>query len=175
MQENFGEYITTEIMAQNLTLSVTTEPSKAVCIMRGTVALGGFRNTGSASVQIIGPDGEVIWSATSGDKDSVKDLAHNLVKQLKRNPATTNRSLRQARIDAHALAGIVSSQRCAVSALSSSRRMSPTTEGSSPYSSRQFLRSSSPTRIFFSGFPSRSPWNTQMLYCGITPDEGIKR
>ncbi len=92
MQENFGEYITTEIMAQNLTLSVTTEPSKAVCVMRGTVALGGFRNTGSASIKMIGPNGEVIWSATSGDKDSVKDLAHNLVKQLKRdlrNPATT--------------------------------------------------------------------------------------
>jgi hypothetical protein len=92
MQENFGEYITTEIMAQNLTLSVTTEQSRAICVMRGTVALGGFRNTGSASIKMIGPNGDVIWSATSGDKDSVKDLAHNLVKQLKRdlrNPATT--------------------------------------------------------------------------------------
>lgn len=92
MQENFGEYITTEIMAQNLTLSVTTEPSRAVCVMRGTAALGGFRNTGSASIKMIGPNGDVIWSATSGDKDSVKDLAHNLVKQLKRdlrNSATT--------------------------------------------------------------------------------------
>lgn len=92
MPENFGEYVTTEIMAQDLAFSVTTEPSKAVCVMRGTVALGGFRNTGSASIKVIGPNGEVIWSATSGDKDSVKDLAHNLIKQLKRdmrNPATT--------------------------------------------------------------------------------------
>jgi hypothetical protein len=92
MPENFGQYITTEIMAQNVKITVTTEANKAVCIMRGTVALGGFRNTGSASIQLIGPGGDVVWSATSGDKDSVKDLAHNLVKQLKhdlRNPATT--------------------------------------------------------------------------------------
>jgi hypothetical protein len=83
MPENFGQYITTEIMAQNLNLTVTTEANKAVCVMKGTVALGGFRNAGSASIQLIGPNGDVIWSATSGDKDSVKDLAHNLVKQLK--------------------------------------------------------------------------------------------
>ena len=92
MQENFGEYITTEIMAQSLNLSITTEASRAACVMRGTVALGGFRNTGSASIKMIGPEGDVVWSATSGDKDSVKDLAHNLVKQLKRDlrdPATT--------------------------------------------------------------------------------------
>src|SRR5260370_4168162 len=90
MQENFGQYITTEIMAQNLKLNVTTEANKAVCVMKGAVALGGFRNTGSASIQLIAPGGDVLWSATSGDKDSVKDLAHNLVKQLKhdlRNPA----------------------------------------------------------------------------------------
>jgi hypothetical protein len=90
MPENFGHYITAEIMAQDLKLKVTTEANKAVCIMRGAVALGGFRNTGSASIQMIEPGGEVVWSATSGDKDSVKDLAHNLVKQLKhdlRNPA----------------------------------------------------------------------------------------
>jgi hypothetical protein len=83
MPENFGQYITTEIMAQNLKLNVTTEASKAVCIMKGTVAVGGFRNAGSASIQLIGPNSDVVWSATSGDKDSVKDLAHNLVKQLK--------------------------------------------------------------------------------------------
>jgi len=54
--------------------------------MKGTVALGGFRkHRGSASIKMIGPNGDVIWSATSGDKDSVKDLAHNLVKQLKRD------------------------------------------------------------------------------------------
>jgi len=92
MPENFGQYITTEIMAQNLKLNVTTEANKAVCVMRGTVALGGFRNTGSASIQLIAPSGDVVWSATSGDKDSVKDLAHNLVRQLKhdfQNPAKT--------------------------------------------------------------------------------------
>jgi hypothetical protein len=92
MPENFGQYITTEIMAQNVKLTVTTEAEKAVCIMKGTVALGGFRNTGSASIQLIGRDGDVVWSATSGDKDSVKDLAHNLVKQLKhdfQNPSKT--------------------------------------------------------------------------------------
>jgi len=85
MPENFGQYITTEIMAQDVKLIVTTEANKAVCVMKGTVALGGFRNAGSASIQVIEPGGEVIWSATSGDKDSVKDLAHNLVKQLKRD------------------------------------------------------------------------------------------
>ncbi|HEX4785661.1 MAG TPA: hypothetical protein VH350_15065 [Candidatus Sulfotelmatobacter sp.] len=83
MPENFGQYITTEIMAQNVKLSVTTEPAKALCVMRGTVVLGGFRNAGSASIQVVGPSREVVWSATSGDKDSVKDLAHNLVKQMK--------------------------------------------------------------------------------------------
>ena len=90
MPENFGQYLTTEIMAQNLKVSVTTDASKAVCVMRGAVVLGGFRNTGSASIQIVGPDGDVVWSATSGDKDSVKDLAHNLARQLGhdlRNPA----------------------------------------------------------------------------------------
>jgi hypothetical protein len=85
MPENFGQYITTEIMAQGVRLTVTTEANKAACVMRGTVALGGFRNAGSASIQLIGPSGDVVWSATSGDKDSVKDLAHNLVKQLKRD------------------------------------------------------------------------------------------
>jgi hypothetical protein len=83
MTENFGQYITTEIMAQNIKLNITTEPKQAVCVMKGTVALGGFRNTGSASIQLIGSNGDVVWSATSGDKDSVKDLAHNLAKQLK--------------------------------------------------------------------------------------------
>jgi hypothetical protein len=83
MPENFGQYITTEIMSQNLKLTVTTDETKGVCAMRGTVALGGFRNTGSASLQVIGPGKNVIWSATSGDKDSIKDLAHNLVRQLK--------------------------------------------------------------------------------------------
>jgi hypothetical protein len=85
MPENFGQYVTTEILAQGLGVEITTEREKVVCVMRGTVALGGFRNTGSASIQIIGPTSTVIWSATSGDKDSVKDLAHNLVKQLKRD------------------------------------------------------------------------------------------
>jgi hypothetical protein len=83
MPENFGQYITTEIMAQNVRLNITTDANKAICAMRGTVVLGGFRNVGSASIQLIGRGGDVIWSATSGDKDSVKDLAHNLVKQLK--------------------------------------------------------------------------------------------
>jgi hypothetical protein len=92
MPENFGQYITTEIMAQGLKLNVTMEANKAVCVMKGTVALGGVRNAGSASIQLIGPNGDVVWSATSGDKDSVKDLAHNLVKQLKHdshNPVKT--------------------------------------------------------------------------------------
>lgn len=83
MPENFGQYVTTEIMSQNLALTVTTDVTKGACVMRGTVALGGFRNAGSASLQMIGPEKSVIWSATSGDKDSVKDLAHNLVKQMK--------------------------------------------------------------------------------------------
>jgi len=83
MPESFGQYITTEIMAQDVKLTVTTEANKAACVMKGTVALGGFRNVGSASIQLVGPSGDVVWSATSGDKDSVKDLAHNLVKQLK--------------------------------------------------------------------------------------------
>lgn len=65
MPENFGQYITTEIMAQNLKVNVTTDANKAVCAMRGTVVLGGFRNTGSASIQLIVPSGDVVWSATS--------------------------------------------------------------------------------------------------------------
>jgi len=89
--ENFGQYITTEILAQGLKIDVTAEADKAVCIMRATAALGGFRNDGSGSIQMIGPNGRVIWSATSGDKDSVKDLAHNLVKQLKHDLQNTNR------------------------------------------------------------------------------------
>ena len=83
MTENFGQYVTTEIMAQGVSLDVTSDDTKAACIMRGTVVLGGFRNTGSASLQIVDTDKKIVWSATSGDKDSVKDLAHNLVKQLK--------------------------------------------------------------------------------------------
>ncbi len=81
--EDFGQYITTEILAQGLKIELTAEAGKANCIMKATAVLGGFRNTGSASIQMIGPNSRVIWSATSGDKDSVKDLAHNLVKQLK--------------------------------------------------------------------------------------------
>ena len=81
--EDFGQYITTEILSQGLKIELTAEAGKASCIMKATATLGGFRNTGSASIQMIGPNSSVIWSATSGDKDSVKDLAHNLVKQLK--------------------------------------------------------------------------------------------
>ncbi len=83
MPENFGQYITTEIMSQKLKLNVTLDESKAGCLMKGTVNVGGRFNSGSASVQIVGPNSDVIWSGTSGDKDSIKDLAHNLVKQLK--------------------------------------------------------------------------------------------
>jgi hypothetical protein len=39
--------------------------------------------TPPASVQVIGPEHRVIWMATSGDQDNIKDLAHNLVKQIK--------------------------------------------------------------------------------------------
>jgi hypothetical protein len=83
MPESFGQYITTEMMGQKLKLNVTLDVNKAGCLMKGTVNVGGRRNAGSASVQIVGPNGDVIWSGTSGDKDSIKDLAHNLVKQLK--------------------------------------------------------------------------------------------
>jgi hypothetical protein len=83
MPENFGQYITTEIMSQKLKFTVTLDANKAACLMKGTVNVGGRFNTGSASLQIAGPTGDVIWSGTSGDKDSIKDLAHNLVKQLK--------------------------------------------------------------------------------------------
>lgn len=83
MPENFGQYVTTEILVQKIPIKISTEQVNSTCVIRGTVALGGFRNTGSASLQIIGPDKTVTWSATSGDKDSIKDLAHNLVKQLK--------------------------------------------------------------------------------------------
>ena len=92
MSEDFGQYITTEMMNQQVRLNVTTDASRAGCIMRGTAALGGFRNTGSASLQLVGPGGDVIWSATSGDKDSVKDLGHNLVKQLKHDLQTSPRA-----------------------------------------------------------------------------------
>lgn len=92
MPENFGQYVTTEILAQGLEIEVTTDRDKAVCVMRGTVALGGFRNTGSASIQMIGPTSSVVWSATSGDKDSVKDLVHNLVKQMKHDLQNSSRS-----------------------------------------------------------------------------------
>jgi len=86
MPQNFDQYITAEIVTQKLNLRVTTNADKAQCLMKGNVDLGRRWNgqLGSANVQIIGQDGDiVIWSATSGDKDSVKDLAHNLVKQLK--------------------------------------------------------------------------------------------
>jgi len=83
MEENFGQFIVTEIMSQKVKLSVTVDVNKAVCLMKGTANVGGRFNAGSASVQIVTPNGDVIWSATSGDKDSIKDLAHNLVKQLK--------------------------------------------------------------------------------------------
>ncbi len=83
MPENFGQYITTEIMKQKLKLKMTIDRTKSECVMNGTVSVGGLRNTGSASIQISGSNGDVIWSATSGDKDSIKDLAGNLVKQLK--------------------------------------------------------------------------------------------
>src|SRR5258708_13226603 len=55
MQENFGQYITTEIMAQNLKLNVTTAANKAVFVMKVAFALGGFRNTAPASIQLIAP------------------------------------------------------------------------------------------------------------------------
>jgi hypothetical protein len=83
MPENFGQYITTEIMSQKLKFTVTLDAKKAACLMKGTVNVGGRFNAGSASLQIAVPTGDVIWSGTSGDKDSIKDLAHNLVKQLK--------------------------------------------------------------------------------------------
>lgn len=83
MPENFGQYITTEIMSQKLKFTVTLDANKAACVMKGTVNVGGRFNSGSASLQITGSNGDVIWSGTSGDKDSIKDLAHNLVKQLK--------------------------------------------------------------------------------------------
>ena len=83
MPQNFGNYMTSEILAQKINLKVTQDGSKAGCSMKGTVDIGGPLNLGSASVQIVDRSGDVIWSATSGDKDSVKDLAHNLAKQLK--------------------------------------------------------------------------------------------
>jgi len=46
MQEKLRRVHNNRIMAQNLTLSVTTEASRAVLRHEGTVALGGFRNTG---------------------------------------------------------------------------------------------------------------------------------
>jgi hypothetical protein len=84
MSENFEQYITTEIITQKIKVNVTMDENKGECVMKGDVRLDFMRGrTGSASMQIISPAGSVIWSATSGDKDSVKDLAHNLVKRLK--------------------------------------------------------------------------------------------
>ena len=63
----------------------TNQNGVANCVMRGDVRLDSslLGLLGSATVHVDGIDGKVIWSATSGDKDSVKDLAHNIVKQLK--------------------------------------------------------------------------------------------
>jgi hypothetical protein len=94
MTQNFDQYITAEIVAQKINLRVTINPDKAQCLMKGDVSLGrGLTGQlGSASVQMIGPDGDVvIWSATSGDKDSVKDLAHNIVKQLKHDLSNSSK------------------------------------------------------------------------------------
>jgi hypothetical protein len=92
MPQNFQQYLTAEILAQGVRIDVSTDENEvAKCVMRGDVRLDSFVShgglgsaaVGSATVHVDGADGKVIWSATSGDKDSVKDLAHNIVKQLK--------------------------------------------------------------------------------------------